>query len=266
MLDLTKPILDPSEIDLIKLESGIHERRGVELCTMEVVAWLNGEPHTDQPDCTSPVIRDFVIGFNDMLDNKTRRSLLLPRCPRIVGTNGILADDKERSLMSMNWLIRTYLPACLEMAGWMDMARATRNLGTIMDAETMAATITFLHEMYEYVAQQYARINWNSLASIELCSQTRGWADPAWAASAWIPAIMDETSGEYHETHSMATNVTATVAAYIAKRAFPKYESYFTTGHYSRWHLPANAMYTLMPNLTSSLVGLLDRMLAVGRR
>ena len=84
-------------------------------CAMEWVSYLAGEPHSDQPACVSPALRAFCVAFNDGLD-KNARQRLRPYLARTIGTthDGL---DEERSWMAMDWLIRVYAPAWLELAG-----------------------------------------------------------------------------------------------------------------------------------------------------
>jgi hypothetical protein len=98
---------------------------------MEVVAWLAGEGITDAPECASPVLRAFTINLNDQWDTPTRQRLR-PHLPRMVGTanDGL---DKTRSYMALDWLIRTYTPAWLDLAGLTTEATALRDLRRIMD-------------------------------------------------------------------------------------------------------------------------------------
>lgn len=98
---------------------------------MEVVAWLAGEGHTDAPDCASPVLRSFTISLNDQWDQQQRQKLI-PFLPRMVGTNGD-GQDETRSYLALDWLIRTYTPAWLDLAGLTAEAQELRDLRRIVD-------------------------------------------------------------------------------------------------------------------------------------
>lgn len=86
-----------------------------QLCIAEAVAWLAGEPVvTDTPGCMSPILGVFARDLNDDWDDKTRQRLL-PYAPRLAGT--VDGQDKARSFLAMDWLVRVCAPAWLDLAG-----------------------------------------------------------------------------------------------------------------------------------------------------
>ena len=98
-------------------------------CAMEWVSYLAGEPHSDRPACVSPALRAFCVAFNDGLE-KNARQRLRPYLARTIGTthDGL---DEERSWMAMDWLIRVYAPAWLEVAGVSEAARGLALLAPV---------------------------------------------------------------------------------------------------------------------------------------
>lgn len=103
-------------LDKITLRRGDHPSREDGVCAMEAVAWLAGEEHTDHPACCSRVIAAFVRAWNDGLPtNADRDRLLKPLLPLMIGTATGEADDFKRSYMAMDWIVRTYLPAWLDL-------------------------------------------------------------------------------------------------------------------------------------------------------
>ncbi|MBT2587921.1 hypothetical protein J7I86_19110, partial [Arthrobacter sp. ISL-95] len=106
-------------------------------CAMEVVAWLAGEGHTDAPQCASKVLRAMTIGLNDAWDQEKRQQLV-PLLPSMIGTSDD-GQDERRSYLALDWLIRTYTPAWLELAGHTSEAQALRDLRRIVDIATTAA-------------------------------------------------------------------------------------------------------------------------------
>ena len=115
----------------ITLDRSAHSTFESGHCATEVVAWLAGEGHTDAPKCASPVLRRFVIGLNDRWDD-TQRQKLAPLLPRMVGTAGD-GKDERRSFLALDWLIRTYTPAFLDLAGLTAEAQELRQLRRIVD-------------------------------------------------------------------------------------------------------------------------------------
>jgi hypothetical protein len=106
-------------------------------CAMEWVSYLAGEPHSDQPTCVSPALRAFCVALNDGLERNTRQRLR-PFLARTIGTmhDGL---DEERAWMAIDWLIRVYAPAWLELAGATGAARGLTLLAPVQRVEDLTA-------------------------------------------------------------------------------------------------------------------------------
>jgi hypothetical protein len=122
-----------SNRDQYWLSKGSHPTPDAGRCAMEWVAFLAGEPHTDQPVCVSDVLKRFCIDFNDALDDENRQKLR-PYLARTIGTAGD-GQDRRRAFMCLDWIVRTYTPAWLSLAGLDDDARALRQLPEIVDID-----------------------------------------------------------------------------------------------------------------------------------
>lgn len=133
----TMTIVHPEILDELHLGAGKHQSPTHGTCLLEAVAYIAGEKHSDHPECASPTLGAFGRELNDVLpDDKRQR--LVPLVPLIVGT----ADDghdEERGLMALDWLIRTYTPAWLDLAGLTDEAQELRDLRRIVDDVSAAA-------------------------------------------------------------------------------------------------------------------------------
>lgn len=125
---MTAPTLN---LDTLHLDKGAHDSRETGVCIMEAVAWYAGRDHSDAPPCVSPALRTFGTNLNDVLPDD-RRQLLRPLIPVLVGTAGDGLDE-ARSYMALDWLIRTYTPAWLDLAGLTAEATALRDLRRIVD-------------------------------------------------------------------------------------------------------------------------------------
>jgi len=121
-------------LDTLVLGLGDHEQRDDGLCLMEAVAWFADEPHSAAPRCVSPVLISFGDRGNDGLPDE-RRQRLVPLIPRLVGTRGDGLDE-QRAYMALDWLIRTYTPTWLELAGLTAHAQALRHLRRIVGLPT----------------------------------------------------------------------------------------------------------------------------------
>ena len=121
--------------DTITLACGAHEDRSNGLCLLEAVAWFAGESHSDHPACVSPVVAAYGRHLNDVLPDESRR-LLIPFIPAMSHTAGD-GLDKARGYLALDWLIRVYTPAWLDLAGLSAEAGQLRGLHRINDLITV---------------------------------------------------------------------------------------------------------------------------------
>lgn len=84
--------------------------------TMEAVAFAADEAWSERPRCASPAITEWMIAWNDGLDDAARQSLRR-YIWRLVGSRGRRADERMRQWMAADWLVRWYAPAWLAAAG-----------------------------------------------------------------------------------------------------------------------------------------------------
>ena len=117
------------------LAHGAHATPEEGRCAMEWVSYLAGEPHGDRPACVSPALRAFCVAFNDWLP-KTARQRLRPYLTRTIGTAGDGLDE-TRGWMAMDWLIRVYTPAWLDLAGVSEAARRLVSLQSIVGVASL---------------------------------------------------------------------------------------------------------------------------------
>ncbi len=115
----------------LTLARGGHAGRGDGVCLMEAVAWFAGRKHTDRPPCVSPVLGGYGRSLNDVLPDDTRQ-FLVPLIPRLPGTAGD-GRDETRGYIALDWLIRTWTPAWLDLAGLTAETAALRDLRRITD-------------------------------------------------------------------------------------------------------------------------------------
>jgi hypothetical protein len=102
-------------------------------CVMEAVAYVAGEPWSDHPVCTCPVITAFMVSWNDGLPDAERSALLTPLVPLLVGTRGSKATEDRRANMAVDWYIRVQTPAWLRLAGLTKQAEALEAFPEITD-------------------------------------------------------------------------------------------------------------------------------------
>ena len=163
------------------LSSGAHSAPNGEFmaCVMEAAAFVAGEPWSDHPECTCPVIAAFMRGWNDGLpSDEDRTRLLLPFVPKIVGTKGSEALEERRSLMAADWLVRVHTPAWLRLAGLKDQAATLEALPEI----TTLAQAPSLHGPLEAVRKDAAAA-WAAARAAAWAAAGAAAGDAAWAAA-----------------------------------------------------------------------------------
>jgi len=165
-----------ARLDTITLDKGAHESAEQGMCFIEFADWLAGGKGRDSAPTVSPVIRAYGINLNDSWDAEQRQKLR-PYGPRVVGTAGD-GQDEARSYLALDWLIRTYTPAWLDLAGLTVEARALRDLRRIVDTVAAQAAGPVVRD-----ARDKAYAAWDAAWA---AAWDAAW-DAAWAA-AWDAA------------------------------------------------------------------------------
>ena len=172
------------DLTTITLAKGAHGSRASGVCLMEAVAWWAGKEHTDHPPCVSPVLGTFGRNLNDVLPDD-RRQYLRPLIPLLPGTAGD-GEDERRGYLALDWLIRTYTPAWLDLAGLTAEATALRDLRRIADLVAAQAAGPVVHDARRKAAAAWAAA-WDAAgAAAGAAARDAAWA-AAWAA-AWTAA------------------------------------------------------------------------------
>lgn len=109
--------------EIVQPEPGRHRRPEDGVCTMELVAWISGEKHSDHPLSVSPVIAAFTRAFNDALDD-TGRQRLGALAPRMIDTRGTPEAERMREQLLWDWMVTTAVPEWLRAAGRAQIAEA----------------------------------------------------------------------------------------------------------------------------------------------
>jgi hypothetical protein len=107
--------------EIVRLEKGRHRTPQDGVCTMELVAWMAGEKHSDHPKSASPVIAAFIRSFNDALDS-AHRQRLAALAARMIDTRGSREDEAQRRQILWDWMIAVALPTWLAAANRPDLA------------------------------------------------------------------------------------------------------------------------------------------------
>ena len=118
-------------IEQYPLQRGSHASRDDGMCAMEMVAWLAGEAHSDEPDCTCPVLAAFVRACNDAMSDELRNHILRPLVPQLVHSRATATIEQMRGLLAMDTMVRSLVPTWLQRRQLHAEAEALRRLPTI---------------------------------------------------------------------------------------------------------------------------------------
>ncbi|MFC5996909.1 hypothetical protein ACFQE5_22115 [Pseudonocardia hispaniensis] len=188
MPDLTAYTITP-EMLATPLASGSHDTRGDGVCLMEWLAWVAGEEHTDHPQCVSPVLGVFGRGLNDVLPRAARQRLKTVGLAAL-GTAGDGLDE-TRSYMALDWLVRTWLPAWLDLVpSCREAAVRVRDLGRIVDVVSADRAGLVVREAREQATAAWDAARAAAWAAARDADRDAAW-DAAWAAArdaAWAVA------------------------------------------------------------------------------
>lgn len=111
------------------------------MCAMEMVAWLAGEPHSDEPACACPVLAALVRACNDAMSDGVRDRWLRPLVPMLVDTRSTAAVERARGLVAVDALVRELLPAWLRRQRQPEAAALLAGLGAIRRLEDVRAAL-----------------------------------------------------------------------------------------------------------------------------
>lgn len=122
------------------ISAGGHPAPEYGMCVMETVAYIAGEPHTDQPKCACRIITCFAIAINDAIpDDATRTRILGPLVWAIAGTRSTPEVEQKRAYMCADWALRQIAPLALDAAGLSEAAASLRKLPEIRDQASAGA-------------------------------------------------------------------------------------------------------------------------------
>jgi hypothetical protein len=151
-----------------------------ELCINELVTYMAGEPHSDQPKCVSPVLRAFALRLNDALPDEPRQRLKA-FAPLMVGTAGDGHDDARRELASQ-WLMRDVLPKRLRLAKLDELAAQAETAAGLTGDELTEALRAIRKLTWDVTYDR--RATFRRQVEAKLLEKFKGAAWAAWAAEA----------------------------------------------------------------------------------
>ncbi len=206
--------VDPDRLARVRtLAAGRHASAEAGLCALEAVAYVAGEPHSDQLACASPSLAAFIRTWSDRLPQDARDALILPLVPRLVGTRGSEALERRRVALVADWLVRTHVPAWFRLAKLNVEADELADRPALMDVADLAASCDHLKRARKRAA----------VANTTLRQTGAGVRAAAWDAAhqaAWA-AIRDDLDAADPRILAAGWDA-AYAAAYAAARAWGK--------------------------------------------
>ncbi len=175
------------------LKNGSHQPCDGEMCVMEAVAYVAGEPWSDAPQCACPVITAFLVSWNDSLPtDEARDALLKPLIPLIVGTRSTPEVERKRSYMALDWMIRVYTPKFLDLipslAGHATTLRDMEVIADMAGATAAGVKVHLANTDAAAAAAAAGAATWDvAAAAAGAVAWAAVWAaagDAAWAAAA----------------------------------------------------------------------------------
>jgi hypothetical protein len=125
------------DLDTLVLRSGAHTSPSAGVSLMEAVSAFAGEPWSNSPSCTSPVIAAYARSLNDWLPDDERQRLK-KYIPRLVGT---AEPDVElrRAFACADAAVRVFAPLAFKAAGLVEEAAKLGALAPVDRESALAA-------------------------------------------------------------------------------------------------------------------------------
>lgn len=235
-------------------------------CAMEWVSYLAGEPHGDQPECVSPVLRAFCTMLNDALEDVPRQRMR-PYLARTIGTaeDGL---DEARSWMAVDWLIRSYAPTWLAVAGLTESANRLVALQPVIDVPELKTAMGELDPAHRDVRASWSAAlgavrvaEWVPRVAARAAAREAAWTSIG--APAWSAASVTVRKSACDRSSAMCREIAGYAAAIVIReaRADAGQLLHRAPARAGAENAARAALAPTVDTLQKSAFGLLDRML-----
>ena len=170
------------KITSIVLAKGAHSNPDQGMCAMEAVAWLAGEPHSDHPECASPVLASYVRVLNDNMPDEQRQRLK-PYLRKLLNTRDETLEQERANVLA--WAsITVFAPTCLHLIGLVDHAEILKKVPKYDWKAAEAAAESAARSAAESAAESAARSAARSAAesAAESAVEAAAARSAAWSA------------------------------------------------------------------------------------
>ena len=203
------------DLDTLVLRSGAHTSPSDGVSLMEAVSDIAGEPWSNSPSCTSPVIAAYARSLNDWLPDDERQRLKA-YIPRLVGT---AEPDLElrRAFACADAAVRVFAPLAFTAAGLVEEAAKLGALAPV-DRES-AESARSAAESAESAARSAASLSaWSAAESMRSAAESARLAARS-ASSAARSAESAARSAESAQAESAAESARSAESAQAAARS-----------------------------------------------
>ena len=244
-------------LETLVLLKNSHKKRKDGLCIMEAVAYFAGEPHSDHPKCTCPVLTSFAILLNDRWDNR-RRQKLKKYIPKLVGTSLGIDVERKRAYVAADWACRALIPMLLELCGsdGVEWSIKLQALPEVIDKPTADMARAMVNTVRVFANATAANATAADADAADATAANQATLAAAAAAASATAAYVTHDAYIYAATHAgyVATDA-AEAAGYVATDA-AEAAAYVEAA--------ANAPNSIVDKIDESALACIDRMLNVG--
>jgi hypothetical protein len=170
----------------------------------EAVAYAAGEAWTQRPWCLSPVINEWLLVWNDSLDDEPRQQLL-PYVERLGRSRGTTADEVVRQWAVIDWVVRVLAPLWLDAAGLSAIGRKLAHGRPVEDQATLSAAAPGVEAAWRATHRVRDRLFLTLAASGQPPGPSPSQRPP------WRPAPDDVGHRQAEAWHSLADGTRAAV-------------------------------------------------------
>lgn len=218
-------------------------------CVMEIVSYVAGEPWSDNPACSCPVLGAFMRAWDDgMPDDETRTRVLAPFIVRLVGSKSSRAVERRRADLALDWFVRI---AC---ARWLDTHPTLKVHGDAFRALPPLLTVEKLASAQPTLAAAQPTLAAASKDAAAAWDAARDAARAAARDAAWAAAMDAARAATWDATRAAAMD-----AANKSAASGGAYEDQYQSAYAVCQQLFA----PVTAELETSAIYLVQRMLAV---
>jgi len=194
------------DFDSLVLRSGAHASASDGVSLMEAVSDLAGEPWSNSPSCTSPVLAVYARSLNDGLPDDERQRLKV-YIPRLVGTAepGL---ELRRAFICADAAVRVFAPLALAAAGLGEEAAKLSALAPV-DPESAESARSAADSAESAARSEASLAPWSSAESMRTAAESARWAARSAASAARTAAEWALSAGRSTESAQAAARLAA---------------------------------------------------------